>query len=190
MQFVYHFYHISRFFTSLLRDAHNLVSGIWFLTSDDCTRCCILYHMSLKREMAIAIIVGLLLGGTAAVMLTRFSSPADKQEEDVIAGSSETQESPTPTPLLNDSVTLDVLFPEHQSYLTQQAISVSGKTIGRALVIITTPIDEIAVHAGEDGTYSGQVELAEGANEIYVAVLHNDLFADKTLIVNYTQEEI
>lgn len=146
--------------------------------------------MSLKREMTIAIIVGLLLGGAAAVALTRFSSPAGKQEEDAIAGASETQESPTPTPLLNDSVTLDIIFPEHQSYLTQQAISVSGKTISRALVIITTPIDEIAVHAGEDGTYSGQVELAEGANEIYVAVLHNGSYADKTIIVNYTQEDI
>ena len=143
--------------------------------------------MSLRKEMAIAIILGLLFGAGVAFGLRQLPGTVEKNgpvptaQPDIAA---------SPTLLLDKALSLEVLLPEHQSLLYEKEVAVSGKTNPLATVAVTSPLGEAVVTAGEDGTFSATVPLADGANELFVASMQNGNTATKSIIVNYLPDSL
>lgn len=147
--------------------------------------------MGLKKEMFLAIFLGLLLGSGAAFALVKLpktflaNNPTDSPTPTLEA------QNPSPTTtFLEESLTLEILLPENQSLTENEEITISGKTKGNALVAISTPVDEVVVTAESDGAFSESVTLDGGSNEILIVATADGTSAEKRLIVNYSAEEL
>lgn len=135
--------------------------------------------------MAVAIFLGLLFGGGVALALRQIP---DKLQDEDVAGAEVSQavDDPTPTPLLDETMTLEILLPEQQSLIQEETVTISGKTNPGALVATTSVLDESVTTAGDDGTFSATVSLIEGANELLIVSMLNENDISKTIIVNYS----
>lgn len=143
----------------------------------------------MKKEMVIAIFLGLLLGGGAAFTLVRM--PKDFVAETAsLSPTPESSNETTPTPQSPQNLTLEILLPENQAMADESEITISGKTKSDALVAISSPSDEKVTTAGVDGAFSERIKLEEGSNEILIIARFNGLEAEKRLVVNYTAEKL
>lgn len=145
--------------------------------------------MSLRKEMAVAIFLGLLFGGGVAFALRQLPNKLQDTKSTLGAVTTVPEQSPTPTPLLEESLSLEILLPEQQALISDDSVTVSGKTTPQALVAITSAAGEAVVVAGADGTFSGKIDLVEGANELFIVSSIHDNDATKTVVVNYISEE-
>lgn len=145
--------------------------------------------MGLKKEMYLAIALGLVLGVAAALLIARTPGKFLGGNNIEESQPQEEKEEPTAAPLPPSS-SLEILIPEDQALLQEDEVTVSGKAQPSSTIVITTPFDENVVIASDDGTFSSVVSLAEGANEILVVSLKDDKTEEKTVVVNYTKEEI
>lgn len=115
----------------------------------------------MKREAVIVGIFGLGLGLLVAWGIWNFKSkpkPAAPQLAPTIA--------PTTVP----SFFLDLTSPEDESVLTETEATVSGKTIAKTTVVISTNTDDKVLETQSDGSFTTTVDLEEGENIIAVTV--------------------
>lgn len=144
--------------------------------------------MSLRKEMAIAIVLGLLFGAGVAFGLRKL--PGRVAKNDASPSTQQPEIVASPTLLLDKAISLEVLLPEHQALVYDSELAVSGKTTPSAIVAVTTSAGESVVTAGEDGTFSATVPLGDGANEVFIASMHGGNTATKSLIVNFLPESL
>ena len=145
--------------------------------------------MNLRKEMIVAIVLGLILGGVAAVLVTQAPQKFFNKNGSLLP-TPETNVTETPIPTPEQSLSLDVLFPQDQSLAESKELTVSGKTKVGATVLVTTPFDEKVMVASDDGTFSIPIVLSEGANEVSIVALHNGADVEKSVMVNYTTEDL
>lgn len=139
----------------------------------------------MKKEMVVAIFLGLLLGGGAAFALVRL--PKDLAHETAsITPTVAPDDEISPTPLSSQDLTLEILLPENQAMTDESEITISGKTKSEATVAISSGADEKVTTASADGAFSERVKLDEGSNEILIVARFNGLEAEKRLVINYT----
>ncbi|MBI4136952.1 hypothetical protein HY469_02715 [Candidatus Roizmanbacteria bacterium] len=147
--------------------------------------------MSLRKEMFIAIFLGLLLGGGAAVLFAQIpqnllgSNTASTNESTTTV-----PPTPSPTPISTDSLTLEIVFPKHQELIEEEEINVSGKTKAGSTVIVTSGIDEMTGMADDSGTFSIPITIAMGANELLIVSMNGEDMTERVVVVNYSTEEL
>jgi hypothetical protein len=142
--------------------------------------------------MFIAIFLGLLLGGGAAVLFAQIPGNlfnASEKENQLSANEAITPVA-SPTPLTQQDIGIEILFPSQQEFVESDEINVSGKTKPGATVAITSAIDETVAVADNAGTFSSPIELIEGANELLVVSIDGTEEAERIIVVNYTPEEL
>ncbi|MCR4264306.1 MAG: hypothetical protein NUV98_06335 [Candidatus Roizmanbacteria bacterium] len=147
--------------------------------------------MSLRKEMFIAIFLGLLLGGGAAVLFAQI--PQNLLGSNTPGGDQSTTTvppTPSPTPISPDSLTLDIVFPKQQALIEEDEINVSGKTKPEATVIVTSGIDEMMTIADDTGTFSAPITVSPGANELLIVSMSGEDKTERIVVVNYTTEEL
>ena len=88
----------------------------------------------------------------------------------------------TPIP----SLSLEISSPEDETALTESPVIVSG-TVSDSAATVT--VNDVEIEVSQDGTFSAEVGLTEGENEITVMAVLGDLTATKTLTVFYEPEE-
>lgn len=143
----------------------------------------------MKKEMVVAIFLGLLLGGGAAFALVRIPKNF-AADMDTVSPTPISSDELSPTPQSANDLTLEILLPENQAMTEESEITVSGKTKSEALVAIASSLDEKVTTAGQDGAFSERIKLEEGSNEILIVARFNGLEAEKRLVVNYTAEKL
>ena len=143
----------------------------------------------MKKEMIVAIFLGLLLGGGAAFALVRLPKNFTAETASLSPTPDQTNEV-SPTPQSSQDLTLEILLPENQAMTEESEITISGKTKSEALVAISTALDDKVTTAAVDGAFSERVKLEEGSNEILIVARFNGLEAEKRLIVNYSAEKL
>ena len=80
---------------------------------------------------------------------------------------------------------------DKRNTFSEDEITVSGKTIPKALVIIISPTDEKTIEADDKGGFETKIALEEGANEISVTAYSEDDQEEAELVtVYYSEEEI
>ena len=90
----------------------------------------------------------------------------------------------------NDKIGLEILLPQDQELVMNPEINISGRAKGKQTILVITSSFEDVVVASDDGTFTSKVKLEEGANEIKVFALSDDVVEEKSIIVNYSKEEI
>lgn len=72
----------------------------------------------------------------------------------------------TPTPYPGVDLTVDQ--PADESVVTSRTITVSGKTVPQATIVVTTGTDDEVVTPNSDGSYTVTLTIDSGENEIAV----------------------
>jgi hypothetical protein len=125
-----------------------------------------LYNINMKKEVLIAIFVGLSMGmiitfGVYRVKSSINETPAVNLEEEL----SEENVPATPTLLALHS-------PEDGTVQTEKELTVTGTTIPNSFVVLFINDTDLISNTDESGNFSFKIELEDGANIIRVHVLN------------------
>lgn len=87
---------------------------------------------------------------------------------------------------------LEITSPKDGEIIKNDTVRVEGKSaIGTKLVILSTASGEYPTSPKEDGTFSAEIKLTEGATEIMVTTFDENKHTEtKTITVFYTTEGI
>jgi len=139
-----------------------------------------------RKEVLIAIIIGFGLGlvitfGIWTANRALETSAPQKQAPLV--------EETTPTPV--PGLSLILTSPEDNSISSEEKIEVSGLTTPGATVVILYQEGEKILEADQEGSFSTEITLVGGANEIKISAFDQEgNQAEKTLTVVYSTAEI
>ncbi len=96
-------------------------------------------------------------------------------------------ESPTPTP--SSSVFVTIERPTDEEVTDERIITISGKTVPNAKIIVLTESNEEAGVAASNGNFSTEITLDNGENIIEVsAIAENGEIAKTKLTITYSTE--
>lgn len=139
----------------------------------------------MKKEKIILSFAAALIGILVAVgsfffyQSTRKVKPSEIKKITII--------NPTPTP--ESSIFLTVTRPEDEEVVDKRILTVSGKTIPDAKIVVLTQTNEEAAVAARDGSFSTEITLDENENIIEVsAIAANGEIAKVKRVVSYTTE--
>lgn len=127
-----------------------------------------LYNGFMKKEVIIAILVGLSMGmiitfGVYRVKNSVTDTPITNLEED--PSNEEATSAPTILALHN---------PEDGSVLTQKELTVTGETTPNSFIVLFVNDEDFVSDTDESGNFSFKVELEDGVNVLRVHVLNED----------------
>ena len=144
----------------------------------------------MRKEVLIAIIFGFGLG----LIITFGVWSAQKTLNNQGVGSTNESESsvagvtPTPSEL---SISLVILKPEDESIVNTPTVTVTGTTEPQAQITIVGEKDEQILETDEDGSFSAEINLVSGTNEITITSFSDKKEAvSKTIGVVYTTSTI
>lgn len=96
-------------------------------------------------------------------------------------------ENPTPTP--GSSIYLTITNPKDEAVVDKRVLTISGKTIPDAKIIVLTKSNEEAGVAAKDGSFSTDINLDQDENIIEIsAIAPNGEIAKVRRIVTYSTE--
>lgn len=84
-----------------------------------------------------------------------------------VASANTNKQGATPTSLPSNTFTID--SPQAETIATSGTITVSGKATPGSMVLLAGDVEETALEASPDGSYSGTLSLKEGKNDIIVS---------------------
>lgn len=97
-------------------------------------------------------------------------------------------EEPSPEP--KSSIFISISKPEDEEISSNKSVTVSGKTIPNAKIVVLTPTAQEAGVAAKDGSFSTDINLDEGENIIEIsAIADNGEIAKTKRTVIYTTED-
>lgn len=143
----------------------------------------------MKKEMSIAIIIGFVFGGIAALTLINLPN--------VIKNSSLSKAtvtpSPTPiiTPISQPNYKIELISPKDQSVIQDEIVEISGKGKSDSLFLIETESDTKLALSDKEGLFKEKVNLADGQNNVYItSFMENGEFENYNLTLYYTGEKL
>lgn len=141
-------------------------------------------HSFMKKEVVIAILIGLLLGLIITVGFYRARQPK-------IASNSNLVNQATPLPEAGTGK-LSLLSPEDGLVTTNTALTIAGSTEPNSFVVIFVDNKELITTADATGNFSVQVTLTVGSNSISVYAVDEDgqkAQLEHTVVVEATPQE-
>jgi len=143
--------------------------------------------MRAKKEITVAVIIGLVIGAIVVGGILRARSALTN-----LAPS----QSPSPTPLPSGNIPtesglflkLDTL---DNQVLTEPILVVAGQTLPQAYIVINGEAGDSIIVANSLGNFSQEIKLVKGANTILVtAYLEDGTKQELTLTAIYSDQEI
>lgn len=146
----------------------------------------------MKKEVIIAIIIGFVLGlvitfgvWTANKAIKEASPKEETTGEQAQEGTTDTR---SPTSLES---TLTIISPEDNFLSDKEKIDISGKTTPEATVVILFTEGEKIIEADKQGSFSTEITLVGGSNEIKVSSFDKDgKEISKSITIVYSTAEI
>ena len=139
----------------------------------------------MKKEKIILSFIAALIGIVMAIAAfflyqsTKKVDPSDIKKINI--------ESPTPTP--SSSVFITIEKPKDEEVTDERIITISGKTVPAAKIVILTESNEEAAVAASNGNFSTEITLDNGENLIEVSsIAKNGEIAKTKLTVTYSTE--
>lgn len=144
----------------------------------------------MKKDVLVALIIGFSIGALIALLAVRLPALLEKSE----SSKETTAEKVEPTPKVivgKNEVKLEVTSPTDKSIVTEDKITISGKTDATNTLIMETPDESKILEPDKDGKFSADLTLNEGGNSIYLTAV-NDQGEEtaKTLTLFYTTEKL
>lgn len=116
----------------------------------------------MRKEVILAIIIGLLLGSVLVYGLHRANQAMSPQNTDQQTTAQPTAE-PTPTSLLT------IYSPQDGQIFDIKTATISGQTQPDNALVIITEQDEITPQVDENGNFTQTIELIPGGNLIHIS---------------------
>lgn len=106
----------------------------------------------------VAVLFGLLAAGVAFYLYqsTKVVSPPQKQQQATT--------SPSPTPQSSLFLTIDT--PTDEEVVDKKTVTITGKTVPEAIVVISTAIGDEVLTPASTGNFTGTITIDHGVNEI------------------------
>ncbi len=141
----------------------------------------------MKRDVVTAIVIGFILGGLGALTATNLPNIFRTTNP-----SKPISASPVPTPQIAvDKITLTIDQPQDQSISETKTTDLVGRTKAGALILMESDQEAKTIEATTDGTFRTKINLAEGANEIYISAYDDKGEVNtKQLTIFYTSEKL
>lgn len=124
--------------------------------------------MQAKKEISVAIIIGLIIGGIIIGGMYRAKTALDAHSRSLAP-------SATPTPSSTDSATnsalpLTIHTPLDNSVSDKSKVELTGTTQSQTYITILTETNEYIIVPDEIGNFSQEITLVKGANTVVVTV--------------------
>ena len=133
----------------------------------------------------IGIFFGLLVAGSAFYFYQTVFQHQKSQQKNVKGTETKKTLTPTPTP----SFFLNIDTPKDESVTNNKTVTVSGKTIPDATIIISTNSDDQVIPPSSQGDFSTTATIDTGENMITLtAIAPNGEEVKKTITVTYSTE--
>ncbi len=130
----------------------------------------------------IAVVIGLLVAGIAFFLYQSTKTIPDSKIPKITIAN--------PTPTKSPSVFLSIDKPQDGEVVSQKSITISGKTIEGATLIVSTSGTDQVVSPAENGNYSVSVPLDDDENQITLtAISQSGDEITKTITVTYSTED-
>lgn len=140
----------------------------------------------MRKEVLIAIIIGFGLGLVITFGIWT-ANKALREAAPTITVPTEEVEEPTPAPTLE----LIITSPEENTISEEEIIEVAGQTIPNAIIAIIYPDGEKILEADEDGSFSTEISLIGGDNQIKISAFNEEGDeVSKTLTIVYSTATI
>lgn len=130
-----------------------------------------------------ALLTGLIVAGIGFYFL----QPANSQKKNTTKITVNTP-SPTPTPF--ESLFLSIDSPKDKTVVTKKVVTITGKTQKDAIVVITTPLEDVVITPSQNGDFKATVSIDDGENSIYyIAIAPNGEEKHMIQTITYSTEE-
>lgn len=132
----------------------------------------------------VAILIGLLVAGVSFYFYQSTKGASNKVATPI------SLKMPTPqSEAKKDAFELMITTPSDESLIAKKTIDISGKTTPNATIIITTPVDNDIASASATGTFTDNLTITDGENEIdVIAVNSNGTQVSKKITVTYSAD--
>lgn len=111
----------------------------------------------------IAVAIGIMVAGVLFYFYQASKTVSEEKQTTIKASS------PTPTP--QSSIFLTIDEPNNESVVETKTVTVAGKTVPDATVVITTTITQLVVKPAKNGNFSVTVTIEDGENQIDVLAI-------------------
>lgn len=132
----------------------------------------------------LAVVIGLIVAGIAFFLYenTRKNKPQSQTKEISVV---------TPTPTTSKpSIFLSLDKPKDEEVVTKKIISISGKTVTDAIVVVLTNNDEEVLAPTSNGDFSTTTTIEDGENLIEITAIKPDGESTSILrVVTFSKEE-
>lgn len=129
----------------------------------------------------IAVLFGLLAAGVAFYFYQSIKVVQVPQDKTTA------QASPTPSPL--PAVYVTITTPEDEDVVEKKTVTISGKTVPEAIVVVSTGIGDDILTPAANGNFTGTITLENGVNQIIAtAITPNGQSATITKTLTFSTE--
>lgn len=144
----------------------------------------------MKRDITIALGIGFILGGLAAILITNLPELLKNFNQKNVQGLP-VNTSVTITKMPQAVADIELDQPQDQSISPDKNITISGKTKSAAAIVLNSDTDIKVLEASGDGHFSSDTVLSEGANNFTLTAFdtHGDSIS-KEITVYYTPEKL
>ena len=133
----------------------------------------------------IGVFFGLLVAGSAFYFYQSMTTHPKTMDKKVAGANTNKQPTPTPTP----SFFLNIDTPKDESVTDNKTVSISGKTIPSATIIISTASDDQVLNPSSQGDFTTTETIDTGVNQLlFTAIAPNGEEVKKTMTITYSTE--
>lgn len=140
----------------------------------------------MKAEKIVLLFVALIAGlGAAGAAFYFYQSTKTIPESDI-----KTVNVKSPSPTQSAGMFLNIDNPADEEIVDNKTVTLSGKTIQDAVIVISTPLEDDVIKPASNGNFTTSITLDDGPNFIEViAIAPNGEEIKKTKIVTYSTED-
>ncbi len=141
----------------------------------------------MRKEVIIVILVGIAIGAIVTFGIYTAQTAIQRQQVKI-----EQSEKPDTTPSPADSSHfLQILEPANELVTEEEDISITGQTSPNAVIAIIAQESEYLLTADNEGTFSAQISLSGGANQITISSFDGEgNKVEEALTVVYSTAEL
>lgn len=131
------------------------------------------HHMKARKEVTLAIIIGLIIALIIAGGIYRAKTAIQNFDPQSIIPQKKSDVSNNPDQKKQEKLFLELITPDN-AVTDKATFTISGKTLPRTYIAITTESNDYLIVPNDVGSFSQEVNLIKGANRLTVTVFTQD----------------
>ncbi len=144
----------------------------------------------MKKDVIAAVVSGFILGGLVAVAAVNLPS-IFKISTNNTAEQTTQETIPKPSSIEAEiKEYLEITEPKDESIVTEKELKITGRSKTGDAILVESENDISSAKVEDDGTFTTNLTLTEGGNQITVYSVNESSEETKTIIVHYTSDKL